>query len=62
MTELTKTLTRLSEATDEDGRQLVVKLNADQTISMKPKGRTAKAEVTCTIRQVYTMMRNMQNV
>ena len=45
MTELTKNLTRVSTATDEDGRKLVLTLNAEnQSISLKPKGRTAKAE------------------
>lgn len=61
MTELTKNLTRLSTATDEDGRQIAVTLNADQTISMKPKGRTVKAEVKLDIKKIYTIIRNIHN-
>jgi hypothetical protein len=63
MTELTKNLTRVSTATDEDGRKLVITLNAeDQSISIKPKGRTAKAEVSMDIKKLYTIMRNVHNV
>ena len=58
-TELTKNLTRVSSVRDEDGRQLVVTLNADeQSIEIKPKGRFQSSAVSLPIKTVYRLIRN----
>lgn len=56
---LSKSVTRLSTATDEDGRQLVVTLNADeQTLDIKPKGKRSQATVSLPLKTVYRVIRN----
>lgn len=58
-TPLTKNVTRESSSQDEDGRNLLVSINEDQTISIRPKGRTSKAEVRLPIKKVYSLIRNV---
>jgi len=58
-TPLTKSVTRVSTERDEDGRSLVITLNADdQSIEMKPKGRQSQAIVSLPIKTVYRLIRN----
>jgi hypothetical protein len=58
-TPLSKSVTRLSTATDEDGRQLVITLNADeQKLEIKPNGKRSQATVSLPIKTVYRLIRN----
>lgn len=58
-TSLKKSVTRVSTDRDEDGRELVVTLNADdQSIDIKPKGKKAQAIVSLPIKTVYRLIRN----
>jgi hypothetical protein len=60
-TELKGKIVRELPVEDGNGRRLIVTINAeDETISFKPKGRTAKAISSMKISKIYQLIKNAE--